>query len=86
VNIVSLFKNEHKINIVLLIASYTTTVFSLSLITVAIVAIVNYTSNHSLVFDIDFAIKTLKMLSIAGLFTFIWSTLCIYNDKKNVLR
>lgn len=85
-NIVSLFKNEHKINIIFLITSYTITVLSLSLITVAIVAIVNYTSHHSLVFDIGFAIKTLKMLSIAGLFAFIWSTICIYNDKKKCIK
>lgn len=84
-NIVSLFKKEHKINITYLIASYTITVLSLSLSTVAIVAIVNYTSHDSLVFDIGFAIKSLKMLSIAGLFAFIWSAICIYNDKKNVL-
>lgn len=81
-NIVSLFKNEHKVNIVFFVASYIITVFSLSLITVITVIIINYINRHSLVFDIGFAIKIIKMLSIAGLFAFIWSAICIYNDKK----
>ncbi|WP_270422414.1 hypothetical protein [Citrobacter portucalensis] len=85
-NIVSLFKKEHKINITYLIALYTITVLSLSLTTVVIVAIVNYTSHDPLVFDIGFAIKSLKMLSIAGLFAFIWSAICIYNDKKKCIN
>ncbi|MFL4214733.1 hypothetical protein ACRYSL_22150 [Enterobacter mori] len=85
-NIVSLFKNEHKVNIVFFVASYIITVFSLSLITVITVIIINYINRHSLVFDIGFAIKIIKMLSIAGLFAFIWSAICIYNDKKKCTK
>ena len=81
-NIVSLFKNEHKINIVFFVVLYMTTVFSLSLITVTTVIITNYISRHSLDFDMGFAINTIKMLSIAGLVTFLWRAICIYTDKN----
>ncbi|QMN66116.1 hypothetical protein HVW65_03605 [Citrobacter freundii] len=85
-NIVSLFKNEHKINIVFFVVLYMTTVFSLSLITVTTVIITNYISRHSLDFDMGFAINTIKMLSISGLFSFIWSAICIYTDKKKCTK
>ncbi|ECG8592421.1 hypothetical protein FNI11_22315 [Salmonella enterica subsp. salamae] len=85
-NIVSLFKNEHKVNAIFFVVSYIITVFSLSLITVMTVIITNYINRHFLIFDMSFAIKTIKMLSIAGLFAFIWSAICIYNDKKKCIK
>ena len=85
-NIVSLFKNEHKINIPFFVTSYIIIVFFLSLITFITVIIINYINRHSLVFDMGFAIKIIKMLSIAGLFSFIWSAFCIYNDKKKCTK
>lgn len=85
-NIVSLFKKEHKVNVVFFVTSYIITVFSLSLIIVTTVIITNYISRHSLVFDVSFAIKTIKMLSVAGFFAFIWSAICVYNDKKKCIK
>lgn len=85
-NVKSLFTNEHKVNIVFFVVSYMATVFSLSLITVVTVIIINYINRHSLVFDIGFAIKTIKMLSIAGLFAFTWSAVTTYNDRKKCIN
>lgn len=62
------------------------TVFFLSLITIVIVAITNHINHHSLVFNMKYAIKTLGMLSIAGLFSFIWSVICLYKDKNKCIK
>ncbi len=73
-SVASIFKKEHKVNVLFFILSYISTVFFLSVIIVGVVAFINYTKHNFLMFDMMFVLKTVKMLSIGGFF-------CIYMER-----
>lgn len=85
-SVASIFKKEHKVNFLFFILSYLSTVFFLSVVIVGVVTFINYTKHNFLMFDMMFALKTVKMLSIGGFFAFIWSAFCISNDKKKCIN